>query len=247
MAYVERSKQDHVELQPEFKAAIELMHLLNLAGASLTLYEKLFDWHIEYLGATKKVEEKTLLNRLRKRYNMEATMPYEVKCELPVSGVHFKGKPWHDWAMFRFREEEEGDNEDDPAYFPDDPNKDPAIRPAHIRCFIDLTMLPAQNTTRYSPSIYMITETVTRNRSEEEQIQSELFQPYVKNTQRKPGTNIDIAKMEVLSVEKMTGPACLIPDLDNKNARAILFHILLMTEWVNLFELWVNDTHTREF
>ena len=30
---------------------------------------------------------------------------------------HFKGKPWHDWAMFCFREEEEGDNEDDPAYF----------------------------------------------------------------------------------------------------------------------------------
>ena len=107
-------------------------------------------------------------------------------------------------------------------------------------------MLPAQNTTRYSPSIYMITKTVTRNRSEEEQIQSELFQPYVKNTQRKPGTNIDIAKMEVLSVEKMTGPACLIPDLDNKNARAFL-RILPMTEWANLFELWVIDPHTREF
>ena len=56
MAYVACSKKDHIELQPEFKAAIELMHLLNLAGASLTLYEKLFDWHIEYLGATKKVE-----------------------------------------------------------------------------------------------------------------------------------------------------------------------------------------------
>ena len=125
MAYVERSKQDHVELQPEFKAAIELMHLLNLAGASLTLYEKLFDWHIEYLGATKKVEEKTLLNRLRKCYNMEATMPYEVKCELPVSGVTLK-VPCHDaGAMFCDLLTEPKIQEDDYLFFDDNPAAPP--------------------------------------------------------------------------------------------------------------------------
>ena len=125
MAYVERSKQDHVELQPEFKAAIELMHLLNLAGASLTLYEKLFDWHIEYLGATKKVEEKTLLNRLRKRYNMEATMPYEVKCELPVLGVTLK-VPCHDaGAMFCDLLTEPKIQEDDYLFFDDNPAAPP--------------------------------------------------------------------------------------------------------------------------
>ena len=92
----------------------------------------------------------------------------------------------------------------------------------------------------------MIRETVTRNTADSEQIRSELFQPYIKNTQQNAATNTEFTRMQVLSLENMVGPACVIPDLDNTNPRAYI-RVLPMTEWANQFELWVNDPHTREF
>ena len=176
-----------------------------------------------------------------------------VHSELTVGGCiyraspYFQGKQWHDWAMFRFRDDEDGDNEDDPSGFlHNDTQKNPAIMPAQICCFIDLTELPAENSTKFTPTIYMICETVTRNTADSEQIRSELFQPYIKTTQQNAATNTEFTRMQVLSLENMVGPACVIPDLDNTNPRAYI-RVLPMTEWANQFELWVNDPHTREF
>lgn len=138
---------------------------------------------------------------------------------------HYQGKPWYDWAMFSFQGND---------------------LPAQIRCFIDLTNLPDDNTTIYEPGVYMICETVAPNLVEKEQITSELFQPYEKELIYDHVRETERVKLVVISASQLIGPACVIPDLDNINPRAFL-RVLPMHEWATLFELWVNDPHTREF
>ena len=75
-AYAEKAEKDFVELQAEFKVGIELMKLLNDAGASLALYKKIFDWHMKHSETVRKVTKKELLKRLRKRYNMQVCSSY---------------------------------------------------------------------------------------------------------------------------------------------------------------------------
>jgi len=94
-AYVAYAKQNYVTLPPECRAGIELMDLLNEYGAPLTLYDQLMKWHMAYDGLNKTVTREELSRKLRRRYNMEATAPYEVKCTLPCSGVTLK-VPCHD-------------------------------------------------------------------------------------------------------------------------------------------------------
>ena len=138
---------------------------------------------------------------------------------------HYQGKPWYDWAMFSFQGND---------------------LPAQIRCFIDLTNLPVDNTTIYEPGVYMICETVAPNLVEKEQITSELFQPYEKEFIYDHVRETERVKLVVISASQLIGPACVIPDLDNINPHAFL-RVLPMHEWATLFELWVNDPHTREF
>jgi len=73
---------------------------------------------------------------------------------------HYQGKPWYDWAMFSFQGND---------------------LPAQIRCFIDLTNLPDDNTTIYEPGVYMICETVAPNLVKKEEIPSELLNHMRKN------------------------------------------------------------------
>ena len=147
---------------------------------------------------------------------------------------YFMGKPQFDWGMFRFKE---------------DASKVDAIMPAHIRCFIDLRGLPLENTTKYKPAIYMIVETVKRNATPEElRIQEfcELFQPYVKTKERIRGTTRWVAKMKMMCVDQLEGPARVCPDLDNTHPNAWL-RVKPMDEWAQFFAEWVNDPHGKEF
>jgi len=132
----------------------------------------------------------------------------------------FLGKSWYDWAMFRYRPDDVDNDNIDPAAFPPESGNDPAIMPAHLRAFVDLTFLPQDNTTIYKSAIYMVTEPVRRNRAATEQVQSDFFQPYLKGSFQVKGKREWITKMEIKCMDEMTGPACVIPDLDNSNDRA---------------------------
>jgi hypothetical protein len=55
---------------------------------------------------------------------------------------YFQGKPWYNWAMSGVGEQIEGFEH--------------CVVPVHIRCFVDLTFLPAENPTKYVPGLYMI-------------------------------------------------------------------------------------------
>ena len=81
---------------------------------------------------------------------------------------------------------------------------------------------------------------------EKEEIPSELFEPYAKELIDDHVRDTERDKLMVISASHLIGPACVIPDLDNINPHAFL-HVLPMHEWETLFELWVNEPHTREF
>ena len=145
---------------------------------------------------------------------------------------HFMGKPWYDWAMLCVR---------------DNVNHPDAVMPGHIRAFIDLRDLPQDNLSGYKPSIYMIVETVKRNADPEEtNFTSQLFEPYLKKRARVKGTNRWAKAVEIICLDKLEGPACVIPDLDNKHESAFI-RVLPWHEWAELFGAWLDYEHTQEF
>ena len=128
---------------------------------------------------------------------------------------HLLGKPWYDWAMR-------------------------GALPVHIRCFVDLTDLPPINDTPYDAKVYMIVETVGPNMDEKERHHpSDIVEAYVK------GRNANFPTLKennivVCPVDEITGPACVIPDLDNPNDRAFL-RVQPPSEWVNIFRDFLNS------
>jgi len=161
---------------------------------------------------------------------------------------HFMGKPWWDWALFRYREaDEEKDNPNNPAGTPFvDEGQDPAVMPAQLRGFIDLRWLPEDNDTKYDSKIYAVVEEVRRNNDPEEWIQSNIFQPYVKKATRIHGTRRWSHHFAVRPLDEMVAPACVIPDLNNKHPKAYI-RVASPQEWADHFLDWVETDHTRDF
>jgi len=147
--------------------------------------------------------------------------------ELCISGQtyraapHFQGKQWYDWALYRRPSVNEGFAE--------------RIVPLHIRCFVDLRCLPAVNSTNFESKVYFIAEPVRVNQDMDELIQSDIFVPYVKEE-----GEFFSCKAELLPVDRISGPVCVIPDLGNTNPRAFLA-VRSANEWANLFEHWINS------
>ncbi len=135
----------------------------------------------------------------------------------------YQGKPWYDWAMCRVGEPIEGFEH--------------RIVPAQIRCFVDLTFLPEDNTTKYLPGYYMVVEPSRLNPEVEEIQMSDLFVPFLKDE----GVN-SVNKLELLPVERIVEPACVIADVGHPSKRAFL-RVRPMAEWARLFEHWVNREH----
>ena len=103
----------------------------------------------------------------------------------------FQGKPWYDWAKMQLTEPPEG--------------FDPLIVPVQIRGFVDLTFLPANNTTSYSPGIHLLVEPTRINPDLQDVRRSDLFVPYLKDENYN-----SVLKMAVLPVGSVHGPACVI-------------------------------------
>lgn len=138
---------------------------------------------------------------------------------------YFRKRPWYDWAMCWCGEEIEGFEQH--------------INPVHIRCFVDLTGLPVENNTRYSPGVYMIVEPTRLTPVREELEMSDLLIPFVKDAGQHSAN-----KMDVFSVNRIVGPAAVIPDVGNENGRAYL-RVRPVEDWAVLFQNWVNSDHAH--
>ena len=82
--YVGMAARDNRELQPNWRAAIELMSLMDTKGGSIELYKDVLNWHVRNLDGNQheKVSPDNLHKTLIERYGMNDVMPYEVKLEL---------------------------------------------------------------------------------------------------------------------------------------------------------------------
>jgi hypothetical protein len=138
----------------------------------------------------------------------------------------FQGKPWYDWAMARVGQPIEGFEQ--------------RVVPVHIRCFVDLSMLPAANNTKYSPGYYMMVEPTRLNPDAGEIGLSDLFVPFLKEEHPNYPN-----RMEILPVANITATACVIPDTMHPSKRGFLW-IRPLREWAILFESWVNTDHEME-
>ena len=128
-------------------------------------------------------------------------------------------RPWYDWAEFDFAEEDEEED----------------IQPAHIKAFMDLRNLPVHNQLNRQPGIYAMVEKACMNPDPREEEMSELWQPYMKEEDDDGTTRTDI-----VNVNQLVGPCCLIPDVANENTRAYL-KMVPMWEWSHHFERWLLE------
>ena len=89
-AYVDDAIANRAPLTVEEMAGVQLLDHLNKAGAPLVLYEKLMKWHHAYRDTLNVVTSKQLYQKLRTRYNMEDTAPYNVDVHLPGADIQVK-------------------------------------------------------------------------------------------------------------------------------------------------------------
>ena len=85
--YLARAKKGFVDLPPHMTAAIDLCEILDKAGADLALYDRLIEWHLSNLQATKKITFKALMKKLQDRYNTKQLLPKSVPTTLPACGT----------------------------------------------------------------------------------------------------------------------------------------------------------------
>jgi hypothetical protein len=81
--YVDFATKNHVPLGKDLVAAIELMNLMNEKGGNDTLYEAVFEWHIEHLDCTVMTGASKLNDFLVKRYFMKDCLPKERRVTMP--------------------------------------------------------------------------------------------------------------------------------------------------------------------
>ena len=118
----------------------------------------------------------------------------------------FRGTPryldnvWRDWVMIDW-----GNN---------------TILPGQIWIFVDLTEIP--DNPSYEPGIYAIIESADANPDEDEIAMTELFVPYIKETDGVDENGKIKRKFYLVDVEAIHSPTIVIPDLDNENPAALL-------------------------
>lgn len=139
---------------------------------------------------------------------------------------YYQGKPWYDWAICRRPGAGEGFNDQ--------------VLPVHLRGFVDLRDLPAQNTTKYAPGIYFIGENVIPNPDIHFHHISQLFVPYLKVQGHNLGN-----KMVIQSVNDILGATCVIPDIAHPSKRAF-FQLIPRQEWPDMLEHWVHSPFLQE-
>jgi hypothetical protein len=144
---------------------------------------------------------------------------------------YYEGYPWHDWAIFDLSSVSGEEN---------------AFTPAQIKCIVDLTNLPTNNSIGYLPGIYALCETAQLNVDPKEFGKSELFEAWVKQEANVTGSDQRFNKLSLLDTKHLMSPTIMFPDLDNKNERAYL-RMIPRTTWGDLFNEWLQHPHRKEF
>ena len=85
--YLDKAERKYDNLPTRIRAGIELCQLLNDAGTDLALYDRLMDWHFQYLNTKEKVTYGQLIKRLRERNNLEDMVPKMKRTTLPACGT----------------------------------------------------------------------------------------------------------------------------------------------------------------
>ena len=159
--------------------------------------------------------------------------------KLHRASPHCQGKPWCDWAMFLFPKNE--DDERDQGNSAEDMEE----VPCQIRGFIDLRFLPRNNHYEINPGIVCLVEAARHSNDPDEQGFGVLHEAIVKDPW--PDNPFGAPnRMFVVHSQRLVRPACVVPDLDNKNSRAYI-QVLPLEEWVSTFEDWISQEHTQEF
>ena len=109
--------------------------------------------------------------------------------------------------------------------------------PCHIRGFVDLTFLPAENNTKYSPGFYMVVEPTRLNPDLDELRRSDIMSSYLKETNPNGST-----KIQILRIDRIDSPACVIPDVAHNSHHAFL-RVRPRSQWSELFQVWLNTEH----
>jgi hypothetical protein len=158
----------------------------------------------------------------------------EKKRVLYHASPYDEGHPWHDWAMFDLSSHKNREDQD--------------WNPAQMKAFIDLRelSLEASQILNTEPGIYAIIEPTVENPDPNEEGQSELFTPWMKEASTEPGMEGTFNNVELANVNLIGAPAIVVPDLDNENNRAYL-RMVPKSQWAVLFEEWLEKPHTREF
>ena len=85
--YLTYANQHYGALEDNYKAAVELMSLMNTKGGSIALYDAIISWHIRHLKGNQhdKISSNRLHSTLMDRYNMNSVLPYEVQVTLQAT------------------------------------------------------------------------------------------------------------------------------------------------------------------
>ena len=90
MRYSDQQAQNTCDLPADLQAGIKLLALLSERRVPLNMYDIIFKWHTEHLGAKTHIPIKTLVSRLSTRYNLDDAQPFVKKLELPHSKARIK-------------------------------------------------------------------------------------------------------------------------------------------------------------
>ncbi len=123
--YVDYANRNFERIVPEMAAAIELMKIMDDAGCGTALYNRIMDWHVSNLVHATKISAKELLEFLVKRYDLEATLPYERAITLPFSKAKLNISCHDALAMSRCLLTDPRIKEEEYLFFDDDPLKGP--------------------------------------------------------------------------------------------------------------------------
>jgi hypothetical protein len=86
---VEHAKKNHLELTRPFVSGAKLMKLLADKGYTLSLYDEILKWHVDFSDAMEHVASswKVLLKKLCSQCALKHSQSVAKKCHLPFSNV----------------------------------------------------------------------------------------------------------------------------------------------------------------
>ena len=67
---------------------------------------------------------------------------------------------------------------------------------------------------------------------------SRIFKPYIKQQFTPSGCQKKVNRLHIYPIDKLVGPVCVIPDLDNESNGAVL-RVLSPSKWADELRKWI--------